>query len=252
MIVTRFRQWRLMASFFCVQMASSVCATTAPSSTAPLPSLLPFKAQYEVYRSGDKHGEAERFLKTTEHGYELGFTSDITYLIYHDKRTEISQFVLEQGHVKPFSYQMTIDKTGPDKFYKVTIDRAAKQVRVGKKQQPKTLAWDDNWLDSISFHSQLVLDLQAGKTDFEYQVLNRDGNPKSYKYRVVGDELLSLPFGQVKALRLERYGQSADRQVHAWIAPELDYMLVRLWQAEENVELFDVQLKSYQVSTAPQ
>jgi hypothetical protein len=88
------------------------------------------------------------------------------------------------------------------------------------------------------------LDLQAGKTDFVYQVLNRDGNPREYKYKVATEELLSLPFGKVKALRIERYGQSPDKQVYAWVAPELDYMLVRLWQSEDNVEQFDVQLSS--------
>lgn len=254
MIATRCKQWRLMASFFClISPFSFAQQTTPPSQPAPIETnvatskLKPFTAQYEVYRSGDKHGEAERHLKVLPNGYELGFTSDITYLIYQDKRIETSQFTVDAGHVRPWSYQMSVEKTGPDKFYKVTFDREKQQIRVGKKQQVKAVDWNDDWLDTNSFHAQLVLDLQAGKTDFVYQVLNRDGNPREYKYKVAGEELLSLPFGQIKAIRIERYGQTADRQVHAWVAPELNYMLVRLWQAEENVELFDVQMKNYQM-----
>jgi hypothetical protein len=253
MIATRSRQWRLMASFFCLMSPCSFAQqTVTPSApvvetTVATSVLKPFTAQYEVYRSGDKHGEAERHLKQLPNGYELGFTSDITYLIYQDKRIETSQFSVEDGHVRPWIYQMNVERTGPDKFYKVSFDREKQQIRVGKKQEVKTLDWNNDWLDTNSFHAQLVLDLQAGKTDFVYQVLNRDGNPREYKYKVAGEELLSLPFGQVKAIRIERYGQTADRQVHAWVAPELNYMLVRLWQAEDNVELFDVQLKSYQM-----
>lgn len=258
MIATRCKQWRLMASFFCLFSAglahSQTAAPSSPvqphtvSNTAQVaPLLRPFTARYEVFRSGDKHGEADRHLAQLADGYELGFTSDITYLIYQDKRIETSQFKVENGQVHPLSYQMNIEKTGPDKFYKVTFDRQNQQIRVGKKQDLKPLPWNENWLDTNSFHAQLVLDLKAGKKDFVYQVLNRDGNPREYKYKVVAEELLSLPFGQVKALRIERYGQTADRQVHAWVAPELDFMLVRLWQAEDNVELFDVQLKSYQL-----
>ena len=253
MIATRSKQWRLMASFFCLiswgcaNAQTPATAPTSPQANQPTTQLRPFTALYEVFRSGDKHGEAERHLTVTPTGYELGFTSDITYLIYSDKRTETSQFSVVNGHVHPSQYQMNVERTGPDKFYKVSFDRANQQIRVGKKQEVKVLPWDENWLDSNSFHAQLVLDLKAGKTDFVYQVLNRDGNPREYKYKVVGEELLSLPFGQVKALRIERYVQAADRQVHAWVAPQLDYMLVRLWQAEDNVELFDVQLKSYQL-----
>jgi hypothetical protein len=60
--------------------------------------------------------------------------------------------------------------------------------------------------------------------------------------------LLSLPYGKVKTIRIERTGTGADKEVLAWVAPELDYLLVRLWQAEDKVEQFDIQLATFKPS----
>lgn len=56
------------------------------------------------------------------------------------------------------------------------------------------------------------------------------------------EEPLALPYGTVRALRIARIEENSDKQVLAWVAPSLDYMLVRLWRGEDNVEQFDVQL----------
>ena len=53
------------------------------------------------------------------------------------------------------------------------------------------------------------------------------------------------------SIRIERTGTGADKEVLAWVAPELDYMLVRLWRGEDNVEQFDVQLHKLDF-TAPE
>ena len=54
--------------------------------------------------------------------------------------------------------------------------------------------------------------------------------------------MLALPYGNTKTLRIVRTEQNSNKQIYAWVAPELDYMLVRLWSGEDNVEQFDVQL----------
>jgi hypothetical protein len=104
------------------------------------------------------------------------------------------------------------------------------------------MPWQDNWLDPLSYHQQLVNDLKAGKTEFSYNVLNRDGNSRTYHYKVELEEPLALPYGNVRAIRIARVEENSKKQVLAWLAPELDYMLVRLWRGEDNVEQFDVQL----------
>lgn len=232
-------KWRNLASCLLV------CITTAmalPTLAVPLNS---FDADYVVYRAGKKHGEAKRYLKQTELGYDFGYSSDISWLIFSDKRSETSEFIISDQQIHPSRYVMERTGTGPDRHYEWRLDHQLKALSTGKKKQPKALVWHDNLLDPISYQLQLVLDLKAGKTDFFYQVLNRNGDLREYQYKVVGEELLALPYGNINTIRIARVEEAdSEKQIYAWVAPELDYMLVRLWRGEDNVEQFDVLLKS--------
>ena len=232
-------KWCLSASFFL--LFSSLLSAEEPA-VAPSHQISTFEASYNVLRSGKKHGEAKRYVKTTEQGYELGYSSDISWLIFTDKRSEQSFFSIKDGRIQPSRYVMQRTGSGPNRYYELNLNWDTKELRVEKAKKLKTVQWNEQWLDPLSYHSQLALDLKAGKTEFVYQVLNRHGEERKYSFKVAGEEWLSLPYGKVKAIRIERTGTGPDKQVLAWVAPELDYLLVRLWQAEDKVEQFDIQL----------
>lgn len=235
--------WRLWAPF--VVITTLFCSATR-AETVPLSS---FNADYLVYRAGKQHGEANRYLKTTEQGYQLGYSSDISWMIFSDKRQEVSDFTVTDGAIQPLRYVMTRSGTGPNRYYELNLDPVAKVLSEGKARKPKATQWQSDWLDQISYQMQLVLDLRAGKTEFTYNVLNRHGDSKPYHYKVVAEETLPLPYGNIKTLRIARIEENSDKQIYAWVAPELDYMLVRLWRGEDNVEQFDVQL--YKLDLTP-
>lgn len=239
-------KWRSWAPFF---LLTSLFNTPVLSQTT---SLTPFNADYIVYRAGKKHGDANRYLTVTEQGYQLGYSSDISWMIFSDKRKETSDFTLENGQIKPLRYVMQRSGTGPDRYYELNLDYQGKVLAEGKNRQPKAVSWHDDWQDQISYQLQLALDLKAGKTEFHYNVLNRNGNSKLYHYKVVAEETLPLPYGNVKTLRIARVEQNSDKQIYAWVAPELDYLLVRLWRGEDNVEQFDVQLHKLDMEQAAQ
>ena len=239
-------KWRSWAPFL---LLTSLFNTPVFAENA---SLTPFNADYIVYRAGKKHGEANRYLTITEQGYQLGYLSDISWMIFSDKRKETSDFTLENGQIKPQRYIMQRSGTGPDRYYELNLDYQNKVLAEGKNRQPKAVNWLDDWQDQISYQLQLALDLKAGKTEFHYNVLNRNGNSKLYHYKVVAEETLPLPYGNVKTLRIARIEQNSDKQIYAWVAPELDYMLVRLWRGEDNVEQFDVQLHKLDIKLVSQ
>ena len=227
---------RLWAPFIVI---ATLFSTATSAEISPLSS---FNADYVVYRAGKKHGEANRYLKQTEQGYQLGYSSNISWMIFSDKRQETSDFVINNGQIQPLRYVLNRTGSGPDRYYELNLNPDTKVLSEGKSRQPKAVEWHDDWLDQISYQLQLVLDLKAGKTEFSYNVLNRNGNSKMYHYKVVAEEKLPLPYGNIDTLRIARVEANSDKQIYAWVAPELDYMLVRLWRGEDNVEQFDVQL----------
>ena len=238
--------WRLWAP---VVVVTSLLSQALSADTMPLSS---FSAEYAVYRAGKQHGTAKRYLISTEQGYQLGYSSDISWMIFSDTRRETSDFIIEDGSIMPLRYTMQRSGTGPDRYYELNLDRQQKILSEGKSRKPKDVSWQDDWLDQISYQLQLVLDLKAGQTEFHYNVLNRHGDSKMYHYKVVAEEMLPLPYGNIKTLRIARLEQNSDKQIYAWVAPELDYMLVRLWRGEDNVEQFDVQLHKLDFTPAIQ
>jgi hypothetical protein len=240
-MMSMISDWRLKAPFF-------LCALTLPFFTAadapdlPTLQLTPYTADYIVYRNGKSHGKAQRELLKEPQHYLLRYQSEVSWMIFSDRREEQTRFLLKGSKVKPIKYTMTRRGTGPGRDYLITMDPAKEELRVGKDQTLKTEPWHDDWLDQLSYHQQLAIDLAAGEREFSYEVLNRSGDAKTYHFRVVTEELLPLPYANVRALRIERVDDDSDRQIYAWVAPELDYLLVRLWRGENNVEQFDVQL----------
>lgn len=241
MMMTMISNWRLKAPFF-------LCALTLPFiSAAELPKLppielTPYTADYIVYRNGKSHGKAQRELRQEQQHYLLRYKSEVSWMIFSDRREEQSRFILQGDQVQPIQYSMTRRGTGSNRDHLITIDLDNKQLRTGQEKALKNEPWHDAWLDQLSYHQQLAIDLAAGKHEFSYHVLNRNGVAKTYHFKVVGEELLPLPYANTKAIRIERVEDDSDRQIYAWVAPELDYLMVRFWRGENNVEQFDVQL----------
>jgi len=229
-------KWCYLAPFFLLVS----CFALHAEPTSPLS---PFEARYDAFRSGKKLGEAKRYLKQQNELYEAGYSSEVSFFIFNDKRSEQSWFQVQDGQLQSQRYLMKRTGTGKDRYYEITLDREKQQVLTGKKQQVKALAWNPTWLDALGYQTQLILDLKAGKKEFVYQVLNRDANEREFHYKVTGEEWLLLPYGKINTIRIER--RDKDKQVLAWVAPELDYLLVRLWQAEDGVEQFDIQLSEF-------
>ena len=235
-MMTMMNNGRLSALF--ILLVTLFCT----AASAEVPALSTFNADYIVYRAGKKHGEASRYLKITDQGYQLGYSSDISWMIFSDKRQETSDFVINNGQIQPLRYVLNRSGSGPNRYYELNLNPDTKVLTEGKSRKPKAVEWQHDWQDQISYQLQLVLDLKAGKTEFSYNVLNRNGNSKLYHYKVVAEEKLPLPYGNINTLRIARIETNSDKQIYAWVAPELDYMLVRLWRGEDNVEQFDVQL----------
>ena len=96
---------------------------------------------------------------------------------------------------------------------------------------------------------QVREELKQGKTQLSYPLIDKKGNLRNYDFEVVGTEMISLPIGNVEAIKVKRLYDNDKRQALAWFAPEMDYMLVRMWKGEKGVEQFEVQLNSFTVTT---
>ncbi len=204
-----------------------------------------YTANYDVFRKGERHGEATRQLKkNAADNYTLKYESKIKWMIFSDQREESSTFSCKNNKIKPLDYRMIRTGTGPDRDYQIHFDHKEKSVNSNKHKFPLKHKWDDQWLDAISYQIQLRQDLKKGLKDFDYTLLDKKGNIRNYKFTVIGEEMITLPIGNLKTVKVKRLYDNDKRQATIWFAPSMDFMMVRTWKGEKGVEQFDIQLKS--------
>jgi hypothetical protein len=226
-----------------------LCAGTLLPTSLIAGELTQYQANYDILRKGKNHGEAVRELKKlSDNTYELTYHSNIEWMIFSDSRVETSTFNFEDRKVSPRNYTMLRSGTGPDKNYTIDFDPQNKIINSSTSEYPLDYEWTDNFQDSISYQVHVREGLRKGETSFSFPLIDKKGNHRDYNFEVVGKEMISLPIGNVEAIKVKRVYDNDKRQAIAWFAPEMDYILVRMWKGEKGMEQFEVQMNSFTVT----
>jgi hypothetical protein len=235
-----------------------VGATTSESSPPPVDisaqnsshfsSIIPaYKATYTLLHKSDPVGTAIRQLSYLEDDkIRYHYETDISWLIFSDRRTETSIVKVEDNQVIPLHYNYQREGTGRDKSYQWQYNLPTKTATDLKKNKKINLDFTDGLLDKLSYHLQNRLDLikKPQQKRFIYPVISTRGSIKNYEYQYDGEEELILPYGLVKTIRLKREIVEKKRITYAWFAPELNYLLVKLYQVKAGAEQFEAQLST--------
>jgi len=218
-----------------------LCTASLAKDIVELPS--PFVAHYEAYRHDRNIGSAELSLKPTSGDrYELKYYSKVSRFFLSDKRYETTTFSFIDGKITPITYNFKRRGTGPNKSLSAKFD-AKTQTIILRDQD--NLKWDGEF-DNQLFRVDISRQLAQEKTHFEYKFLNYRGQKRIYKIEVLEEEILTLPYGNIEAIKVRVNRDSSKRQTYAWFAPTLDYVLVRLQQFKNDEEQGDIRLKTYQ------
>lgn len=204
-----------------------------------------YKATYSLLRKSEPVGTAIRELSYIDNNkVRYHYETDINWLIFSDKRKETAIVSIDNNKVTPLHYNYSREGTGRDKSYQWQYNLTEKTATNLKKEQTISLDFTEGLLDKLSYHLQNRLDLITNPEQkrFIYPVISTRGSIKNYEYKYDGKEELILPFGLVKAIRLKREIIEKKRITYAWFAPELNYLLVKLYQVKAGSEQFEAQL----------
>nr|WP_206074110.1 DUF3108 domain-containing protein [Pseudoalteromonas rubra] len=208
--------------------------------------LVPYRAEYDVLRKGEVHGNAIRELsKVSNDTYSLNYESNIEWMIFSDERMENSLFTYHDKSPRPLLYTLKREGTGPDKSYKIRFDRENNQLFKDDEKYPINADWNEKRHDVLSYQIALRNDVKAGKTKMSYPIVDKNGNVRSYDFEVVGPETITLPVGNVETIKVKRLYDNDKRQATAWLAPAYHYSVVQMFKGKDGVEQFMIQLKSF-------
>ncbi|MBL4766056.1 MAG: DUF3108 domain-containing protein [Colwellia sp.] len=231
-------------------LLSLTCFFSLATTKQPIESqqiLAEFSAQYTVLHKSDPVGRATRELSYQADGsIKYHYKTDIEWLIFSQTRSETSILTIENNKVTPQHYIYTREGTGRDKRYEWRYDAATGTANDIERKREHQVDFSNNLQDKLSYHLQHRLNLiaNASQARYIYPVINTSGSIKDYVYQYDGEEELILPYGLIKTIRFKREVKEKERVTYAWFAPELGYLLVKLYQIKAGTEQFEAQLSS--------
>lgn len=244
--------------YHCILLLS-VSTHAWANSSQPLPtnennnatiSVKPFTAEYTIIHKSKPVGKGVRQLqKINNDTYKYSYTTDIEWLIFSDIRTEESVVRINDNEITPTHYAFTRAGTGRDKSSEWTFDIAKNTAHDVNDNKTISVDFPKNIQDKLSYHLQHRLNLlkNSDQKHFVYPVIKTSGKISNYVYEYDGEEEVMLPYGLVKAIKLKREVVEKKRVTYAWFAPELDYLLVKLYQTKGDVEQFEAQLNTVKI-----
>ena len=211
--------------------------TTAVS--APPAKLAPYSATYSAKFKG-MNLKAVRTLESLGGG-RYRIVSDASHF-FLGRITESSEFSLQGDRVRPDNYQMKRKILGSSRRENALFDWQNSIAQSSYKDQTTELPLIGDELDWLGYQVQLSRDLQAGKKEFHYRIIRR-GRSKEYHFKMVGQEVIETPFGELDTLRLERVHDSDKRKTTFWISPQHHYLLAKFHRVEEDGDEYALFLK---------
>lgn len=148
---------------------------------------------------------------------------------------EYSDFTIQNDRqVRPEHYEYHRTVLGSKKDAVLQFNWQTGTVLNDVKKKPWVMDTPPGTQDNLSYQMQLRLDLASGKESLGYSVAD-GGKLKSYAFKRVGHDVVQTALGSVNAVKIQRdRGPNSKRQTYIWLAPELDFMLVKLQQVEKS------------------
>lgn len=233
--------------------AALLCSTaTCPASESESENpavLTPHEVRYDVWRRGSKLGELTLTLERAANGeFDYRASTEATSLLTRLLRVgsdESARFAWRDGRIKSLHYQRHTRQPGKQRLWEADFEWAAGRVRRSGDTDEPDAALEDGVIDPLSLRLKIAMALAAEprpEGDLAFRVLERE-RIETQIYRPRGYFKLTVPAGCVTALQLDRIQEDEpDRQLHAWHAPALAWLPVRIRQMDGGKEDMDLLL----------
>lgn len=204
----------------------------AEAAHAELPELTPVTASYKVTVNGIPVGTAATIAvqPLADGRHEASFNVQNRFLRHH----EVSRFDWKSCRITPREYLHEFTGLGIERQSALTFDPVhalAIETRGGKRLE---IPLASDVTDALNMAMLARCRLRDGSRLFDLPVIYR-GERKDLSFRVAGEERVATPFGAFDAVIVERQYPQGGRRTRVWVAPTLDWFMVRFEHVENPV-----------------
>lgn len=220
-----------------------LCSVSLHSLAAPL-SL--FSATY-VAKFNGMPVEARRELVKFEDGYRVSILAKNVL----GEMSQSEEFGLDDvGAIQLKQYHSQQRFFGVAKVEDLIVDPVKNIARYSRNDKLQEIPLAPGYLGPISYQLQLARDLNAKRASYRYLVLNR-GKVKDYRFEPVGEEVVHTSLGAIRTVKIRRVRDDQERETLFWMAPDLGFLLIKLWQREEDGQNYELTLSAATIDGKP-
>lgn len=202
---------------------------------------LPRKAEirYTLYKGGNglAVGRAEHTLELTGERYSVSSVTEASGLFsifVSGKLVQISQGKITDSGLKPDSFWVQRGQKA-ETTESAQFDWDNLQLTLSGDGNNRTLPLQPGTQDLLSFLYQFAFAPPTGK---EVKLILTNGRKiDRYGYDVVGEEILDLPSGSVKALHLSKQHGPNEDGTEIWLNLDNHYLPVKIRQLDKSGEI---------------
>ncbi|SHI19514.1 DUF3108 domain-containing protein [Ferrimonas marina] len=206
---------------------------------------LPFRADYEVFHGNSSLGGGYYELEQLDDNrYQMGYHSSVKWMLLSDKRSELTEFTVQDGQLVPQRYEMKRSGTGPDFGATIVFDHDKGSIDARYKKRQAEFELTSPIFDSLLYQQQMRLDVAAGEKTELYYPLVQKTDQRDYRFKVTEEETITLPYGELDTIKVERVrGPDSPKETIIWLVPELSYIVARLAHFEDGELKADMRLQ---------
>lgn len=166
-------------------------------------------------------------------------------LIKPGKLVQTSEGSITEAGLKPASFWVQRGQSA-ETTESAQFDWRNGNLRIGTYQDARTVDLPDSAQDQLSFLYQFAFAPPAAGTIRLYITNGRKLD--TYDYTVVGEEMLELPFGKVKALHLSKQHAANEDGTDIWLSAEHRYFPVKIRQTDKKGDVAEQVAKEIHLS----
>jgi len=201
----------------------------AGPARAGLPDLQPLKARYRITVNGVPAGTAAtvelRAINDTLK--ELAFQVRNRFF----QHQESSRFDWKDCQLTPREYRHDFQGLGIERASAIDFDWQRHVATESRGEKRREIALPSPAYDGLNMAMLARCRLRDGARQFSFPVLYR-GERKEMTFQVVGNERVTTPIGEFDTVLVERVYDQRFKRTRVWVAPQLDWFMVRFEHVE--------------------
>jgi hypothetical protein len=209
--------------------------------------LLEYVAQYEASANGLAATATRSLSKIDESSYRLSNSLEASIAGQALANLEqASEFIIDGKLVVPLNYSYQISGVSRAS-HAIFFNWDAEVALSTEGDESWQLPLKEGVMDQLSYQvaiRQALIDNTEEETNFLFEVVDGDAI-QMQEYRLVGEEIISTPLGELSTLKLERDRSASDERVtEIWLAIEWNFLITRIEQLNSSGLRISLELKS--------